>query len=824
MRGIFFAILLLLGLSNSLSAQVTTIPVRAGEHADYTRLAISLPADIAWTFTQNGTRATLRLTGGLIRFDTTQTFARIPRSRLSSVEVKENTLELRLSCDCPIRAAEDLPQMLVLDILQPSSDARPPSSAVIRPRPRPQREAAPLLAQQAGRRLAQSTREDRHSVSSHPSLVDQLFPVSWAIPKIESLNEGETATLTPDQDLGPQAIEALGAAIAIAVGHGLLAPASPPTHERYAALHREQTRRVDGAAPETSGQNVANLIAQIGVSDSVARARNSGLIQTIATSAKHCPNASAIALDQWQPAKPEQVLPVPTAIFTEQNKLDPAALRDAVRHLLYWGMGSEAALLLSLDPTEHADDQILRSLAVLVDHPSKIIELPNSNGLRECGNLGALWAALAILPDQLGTDFPAADAVQGISMLPQHLRRHLGPFLLTHLFAQGYTTEAHALNAALSRVVPDEGSMSMVVARQVFDYHNTTTPETDLTDIPMPEDLLSLLQNIARTDLNMPMSLIDAAISQIFALRGSREAEALGTLLIRLLGRQGEYDVGFRLLDNQDLRLSTDQIRTGRTELLQALVRNADAADFLMYVFRADPWGNPVEMSLAMELASRLDELGFTQKSRALRELTALGSDADQARQDAYPREALPINTGLAPTTPALRASGDTTNFLPPARMGGDMTNFEQGVTATTPPVSASELNTMSTISGAESIGSPDGGISVGSDIRTVGSAQPMDVAPLAAESEPVPAGLSAPITPSRSGIPETDRSDADIALPTEGVSQGGNMEQQISPDQDSSGAAPIRQATGLLSAGRQAVAESQNLRARLDELLAPAP
>ncbi|MFU8899216.1 MAG: hypothetical protein ACNA7L_10010, partial [Roseinatronobacter sp.] len=98
-------------------AQTTPVHVRAGEHSDYTRLILQLPEENQWQFTHDTGAARLGISGPPVEFDLTQTFSRIPRTRLRDIRISQGGLDLTIICDCDIRVQQDIPPFLIIDIV-----------------------------------------------------------------------------------------------------------------------------------------------------------------------------------------------------------------------------------------------------------------------------------------------------------------------------------------------------------------------------------------------------------------------------------------------------------------------------------------------------------------------------------------------------------------------------------------------------------------------------------------------------------------------------------------------------------------------------------
>ena len=95
---------------------------RSGEHDDFSRLVFEIPAGTQWSLIQQDRLARVKTDLPDVRYDTSQVFQRIPRSRLSNLAQASagEPLEMELSCDCPVIGFVQSERYLVIDIKDPA--------------------------------------------------------------------------------------------------------------------------------------------------------------------------------------------------------------------------------------------------------------------------------------------------------------------------------------------------------------------------------------------------------------------------------------------------------------------------------------------------------------------------------------------------------------------------------------------------------------------------------------------------------------------------------------------------------------------------------
>ena len=198
-------------------AQGADIALRAGEHADFTRLVMPLPEGMDWRFVETDRSIDIIFSDPSLAVDLTKTFDRIPRTRLRSVTQIAGGLRLQLACSCPARRVDGVPGQLVLDIQSPEPDATPEQT--VRPQARPVADRTRNAPQSAGIALARRMKgEVDHATDTALVLHAQLMP---GRSPLAGADEPEPPKRKNDANM---MTAALGGMIAGAVASNLLTP------------------------------------------------------------------------------------------------------------------------------------------------------------------------------------------------------------------------------------------------------------------------------------------------------------------------------------------------------------------------------------------------------------------------------------------------------------------------------------------------------------------------------------------------------------------------------------------------------------------------
>lgn len=307
-----------------------------GEHTVFTRLVIQIPEANDWRLTQDGHLAILSISGPALDFDLSQTFSRIPRTRLASLQQTDTGLEMRLACDCIVRASEDLPQYLVMDIVEIEAPKAKPAANTTRPQTRsvqmqPGRPdvavKAPDHVVTAGQSLANSLTGRLVETQQHRSLLlSQLIGAPL----------GNVVNLPADVPSQPIAslegmTQDLGRALSEAVGQGLLTP----DRDIKPAPQPNMPVTEDRPHSDVSAQGT-NASGHLTITDSVAAARGTTPRSLQNDIFSICPAPASIDPSEWGTDAPLLLAPYGSGVmYNEMDALDLDATRSLVKHNLY---------------------------------------------------------------------------------------------------------------------------------------------------------------------------------------------------------------------------------------------------------------------------------------------------------------------------------------------------------------------------------------------------------------------------------------------------------------------------------------------------------
>lgn len=620
--------ILLLLAALALPAKAETARVTSGEHPDFTRLVIELPAGADWTLGRTAMGyGFATATPVQPDYDLSSVWQRIPRNRLQALRIdpEAGALLLTLGCACHVFAFDYLPGTVVLDIRAGAAPAGSAFEAAFSAGAAPLPTGKPPLAT-APRAYAWLEQEQGPpELEAFDGLVLPFFP--------------GTASLDPLRD--ELLLQLSRGAVDGVVDMALPGKPRPPEVESMGDLSGALIRI--GAVPGLA----------IGDTGSDKGAESEG--------GTACLTDDALALQDWGGGRrPLDVLAeARSGLYGEFDVLAPDALRRTIQLHLYLGFGAEALQYGGLLPGADTDPAIapLLSMARLMEGSPD--PLSPFAPMLACDGAASLWAALAHsgLPAEASLNTDAI--VRSFQVLPPHLRRHLGPRLAALL--QSRDAEAvRMIRDAIERT-PDvsAGTVALIDADRDL---QAARPDAALlhaeTAVASGGGLLALVALVEahfQSGQPLPPDVAEALLSH--RDMADDAVAQHGRAVVLALALSGRMDEAFS-------RSAADTRE--RRDLWQVVADHAEDSAFLMHAVVDPSKAAPaVDPRVALTIATRLSGLGFPdaalvwlgtvgQSDSPERRLVA--AKAELARKDA--RKALDLLSDLAgPEALALQAA-----------------------------------------------------------------------------------------------------------------------------------------------------------------------
>lgn len=579
------ALALLLALSEPTGAE--TARIASGEHADFTRLVVQLPAEAGWTVGRMPMGyAFATHSADQPDYDLARVWDRIPRKRLQALRVDPETgaLLLALACPCHVFPFEYQPGMIVLDI----RDGPPPAGSAFE---------APF-AIGSGHTVADPEGEPRPSVA-----------FDWL-----DISRGDTGlsrrSLKLVADAGTNALDPLRNELLEQISRGAAQgvvdmrlpgkPAKVPPSEAdipWAKIH----------------------LGELPGLDVIDRNTRRAALQP---DGGPCLPDAALAIGDWGAGRPplDLIAEARTGLYGEFDIVQTEAVLTSVRLHLYLGFGAEARQYAALLPEENGDLRLLISMARLVDGDVDP-DAPFASMLA-CDSAAAFWAVLA--QDRLpsGSMVDSDAVVRTFLGLPPHLRHQFGPRLASLLLDRDAEAARRIRNAMERTPNVASETVSLLDARAELQADRPeqarTHAEVALTG---PGQEVEALIALVEAHFREERPLQDDVVGRIQSLHQETGSDhRLDRAVLLALALSGRFAEAF------------ERVGPGPTtaDLWRVLAARAEDDALLAHAVLPNPVP-PVAAEVSLDIARRLEGLGFP--DAALEWLGPIGPEAPTERR-----------------------------------------------------------------------------------------------------------------------------------------------------------------------------------------------
>ncbi len=640
----------------------SSIVVRSGEHADFSRLVIDEPLTESWSLQSYQDHAVIVLNGVDAKFDTGKVFDLIPRTRVAELEslAKDggSALVIRFACECHVEAFETTGRRIVADIkfgALPNITAFEPTSPLTDVEPHSESAAienfsdpSSLFAQS---RLDFPRLESGIEAEISPVIVlknDIIVPEERAAAQ-ESTVADATNAQNPDANLDSEVAKAqreLFAQLARSIDQGIIEVVDPvestarsdesigidepePNNEMIAG-HVDRALRDDDVAvlEATPTDSSAEVDASQHLAAQTVLDRDSPQTHAAAGSEiRNCLPQSDFEIAAWAEDKPlfEQLANLNSKILGEFDQPDAEIITRLARLYVHYGFGMEARALLLQFGSEIPDTPLLMDLSEIVEERPIANDGPVMRNIG-CENSADLWASLAtgqIQPPNVdGTDKILAE----VTKLPTDLRRLVGPRIGAILLAANKTDAADKLLYMIKRSAGVQGAdyelFEALVANALGNLSEARSIFEKLVGSNSPNRPAALVELAALTvNRKEPASadLIEDVSATAVILGGTAIGKQLRLAEIRL--RAGSNNLA-------------DALRLFRTEIAPTNNYSVSDRDLLIELFLAADATRESDANYATAVLENADLIGDGPAFRGVRldvgeKLRVIGLAAD---------------------------------------------------------------------------------------------------------------------------------------------------------------------------------------------------
>lgn len=497
-----------LGLA-PLAASAQNVLVTTGEHGDFTRLVLQSTQAIEWSLDdQTGTRRTLRLPSSELRLDLSRAFQRIGRNRLAGLAQDRDALVLELACDCSIRAWQERPGLVVLDIRDAGTQGTAAEAAT----------PPPPAAQILGMMPAYPPEPHSLDLSTETSFARDAGTAlarDWAEQQATQAEAAQPDDISLEAQL--EIARQLARQVAGAMGQGLLEPA--------ARLSRGADMVLPGA-DNPGGEMPSNLRIS-----SVLERPDMQSVQLTEASAESCTQTHTLETLLVAPGEPfntsySRLMRSWIGEFDIPDTGNTLALAELY---LQHGFGAEARAVLENSTAPVPGRDLLLGFSDILEgrHSNSRLRLAEQ---LTCGGITTMLAALAGAPSaQIRAR--ATEVAIAFAQTPSTLRAILGQDLVTLLIDVGATEAARVVADTLRRtadiIMPDMALIDALLDRARGD----TDMAAERLDHSRRDDV-ETLQTRLDLALERRETLAPAMLENAEALAASIRSTAAGAELM----------------------------------------------------------------------------------------------------------------------------------------------------------------------------------------------------------------------------------------------------------------------------------------------------
>lgn len=656
-RECFRRSLLVLLLAQGTGALAEVVRVRSGEHSGFSRLVLDLPKGTEWSFGRGTEGYELRVEDPAPVFDIGGVFAKIPRTRLAGVALRDAGAGLLLTVgpDTYAQASETSDGGVIIDIADGPAPIGSPFESPLDPPPvdlaedRKASRATGIGGQAATLGFRPGPNEGASlpiywrdvpgagvTTSTTPVATETPVPAApdtpAVLPPVISPPPPEPPPVPAPEMLALE--EALRLQLSRAAAQGLAdLPEPGPDRsvgpKKPAAAGNQPSRRAREA--QGNGQTGTGRIAYHAETGMDRDAPANPNAHPLTSEGAPCLAEDALDLRNWgtDERPTDQLARARQGLVGEFDRPDGEAVRRLSRLYLYFGMGAEARQTLAGFNLTADDTGLITDLAQVMDDLPVRSESP-LHDMRDCDTPVALWAFLAA-PDGLRKhEVEIPPIVRAFSGLPPHLRQLLGRRVSDRLIAMGASAAARAVRNAVARQAEATNrELGMIDAALALDEGGQTGPDLDRLavgndDVALRAAMLSLQTRLTKGDPISPEQS-EAIAALAFEHRRTKEGRALAALEIATRAATGDFDTAFlRYQEERDAQPDADLQRT-LDDLFTTLAEQADAESFLRLFFEKAALGRSLGIEARLQVARRLSDLGFAEE---VRELLGYGSAA----------------------------------------------------------------------------------------------------------------------------------------------------------------------------------------------------
>ncbi|MEP3053591.1 MULTISPECIES: hypothetical protein [Rhodobacterales] len=597
------------------------IPVRTGDHDNFTRVVLSVPSSSNWVEEVTGRVILIKISDHKVGFDTSKAFDRIGRDRISSFKASSSNLEIQMGCDCTVESYRTVKNLIVLDIFNQDDVVN-----------------ANLQVDQVdfahlGARNLQLPKTQKEELEVNAPREQKEPPVDVGQVRNKVENATETSLKIENGESLKGAREILLQEFGSSATRGILSISSslPAREERSPQIDlsifsenlEDSLERSEVGSPNIEISSSSDLL-------------NTSAAQQIIQSSGFCVDADLLQISQWgKKSSPiSEVGNLRSAIFDELQQVEPQEVLKLAKLYLHLGFGAESAATLNIVPSLKKNHPELLAIAEIMEF-SKSANGNFFKAMESCNSAAAMWALFTNNISGIRSAEVNTDAVIfALNDLPISLRENLAPTISNQLLALDLGAAADLALRTLERS-SELSTVDVVLARSNLDTVDNSPKESkknlryviDSNTLQSAEALIKLIDLEFKNDGQISEQQLLLASAYTMELRHHDLIHEIQRAFILALTMSGEFSRSIRILEDYVKERSKFQTDGLQNRVVQYLTKHSTVEEFLLFTFATlDRRTLNLNASTMKKISERLEELGFLEQAESFSNMAILNT------------------------------------------------------------------------------------------------------------------------------------------------------------------------------------------------------
>jgi len=637
-------ILLLVSFSGfvATTSAAREVKVRAGEHSGFTRLVFELGQPLPWQISKMPTGYILEIKNPDLKFDLSQVFSKIPRTRIRAIVAKPDATMTQISilspCACHMKVSEVSQGRLVVDIVDGIRTEAPETVGTFKTieaaaAKQPDPETAMPNLPQATSPLPSKLRFELLSLKPTEFVGRVIAPAKMYDLPDKRIAESRDRLI---RELGRAMTQGLISPSPFVTSHmgksRESATNSATAFDQKKPLDKLRVAVDPPILVDAKQTPILPELLNLSIQTAIDRDRSTQVPPDQQRSDQaNCLSPGDLDVPAWAGSNsfPQELASLRSQLIGEFDKPDRKALQALIKLLIYYGLGTEARALI-VDFSDHVSQKyILTEFSYLLESGF----VPGGKLLKNqayCASPGPFWALAAGPKIPVGNRPDIGTIASYFATLPIGLRRRIGAVIGSRLLDAGYTQAAAKIAARVQRASGRHGgAFSLFLARLELKQGRVASARSRLLNIVNTNQensanaMILLLTSYSNSNEKVPKTLVTEAAALAFEKRKTPVGNALRLIEIEVRAQANDPFGAFASLaaDFEAGALSVLTRDKIASKLFMSMTQQNTSVDDLVFLYYRNASylsSNPDADPSRRHLASIFSDIGLPSETLAL--------------------------------------------------------------------------------------------------------------------------------------------------------------------------------------------------------------